>query len=176
MRNLYVIFILFYWIDGFAQNASELFSYDEYVNIKKTMFSDYGKCDAEKVLASGKALGVSSYYYKFGDGSSPGYLLKKMKRPGLCMISISTDVSFVGPNKSPKGKYPDYDVYRSFPKGEAVEEIIFMPPMKLRKLCDDNGIPPIRIIFKKKQGRLERVIAFDPDLVDCALGVAEKIK
>lgn len=164
------------WVSCFAQDSTGVFSYDEYVNIKKTMFSDGGRCDAEKVLASAKALGVSSYYYKFGDGSSPGYLLKKMKRPGLCMISISTDVSFVGPNKSPKGKYPDYDVYRSFPKGEAIEEIIFMPPMKLRKLCNDDGIPAIRVIFKKKQGRLERVIAFDPDLSDCALGVAEKIR
>lgn len=51
-----------------------------------------------------------------------------------------------------------------------------MPPMKLRKLCNDDGIPAIRVIFRKKQGGLERVIAFDPDLSDCALDVAEKIR
>lgn len=181
MRYLYVIFFLFYWVDGFAQDASELFSYGEYIGIKKVMFSNDGKCDVDKVLASSKILNVPDYYYELGDDSSAGYPLGKMKRPALCLISISSDMSFIGAKKISKKTNPDpyaynHDVYEVFPKGKLVAEIIFMPPMRLRKLCDENGIPAINVSFKKKNGRLVRVIGYDPYLSKCALDVAKKIK
>lgn len=140
------------------------------------MFSSDGKCNVGKVLASSKILDVSDYYYELGDDSLPGYSLSKMKRPVLCMISISADMSFIGPNKKPKKNYRDHDVYDSFPKNKPIVEIIFMPPMKLRKLCDEDGIPPIDVSFKKVNGKLVRIIGYDPYLSGCALDVAKKIK
>lgn len=176
MRYMFSVFFLIPWAACIAQDSSDFFSYEEYLKIKNTMFSDNGKCNVEKVLASSKKLNVSDNYYKLGDDSLPGYPLSKMKRPVLCMLSISSDMSFVGPNKNPQKKYRDNNVYDSFPKGKPVEEIIFMPPMRLRKLCDEYGIPAIDVSFTKKNGRLERIIGFDPNLASCALDVAKKIK
>lgn len=158
-------FYLFLLISSFAgvagASGSNYISREEF-EVFKADFVQSG-CNIDGVLSSAKRLNVSDVY---DDGGGFKPLISSLSKPALCLISRSSEFDVDYEVMTSKGVVQK-NLENKFPDKGNVIKVMFRLPFNVSKKCADDGTIAFAVFFRKKDGKLQREITLNSDLLEC---------